>query len=264
MGKLQVFLKYAGHFVRSRRTRSFHSPYLFQLFQYACNDRIRFSLFDLIEQQRTLLKKSPEIINRSDFGAGSKSHANDSMTEISAIARSSLSHPFQCRFMSRLATWTSSNFILEFGTSLGISTSYLAAGSPAGTIHTIEGDPLIADKALGLFSQLGINNINLYVQSFEKFIEATLPQLEKIDMFFIDGNHRRDSLLHYYDAMKSHYHPGTIIIVDDIYWSDGMQEGWKTLMNKPEVTQSVDCFHFGLLFFNPVFLNREHHFIFLR
>lgn len=210
------------------------------------------------------MKKSPETINRSDYGAGSKSHANDSMAEISAIARSSLSHPFQCRFMSRLAAWSSANVIVEFGTSLGISTSYFAAGSPAGTVHTVEGDPLIAAKAHGIFLQLGINNINLNVQSFEQFIETTLPQLEKVDLFFIDGNHRKESLLRYYNALKTHYHPGTIIIVDDIYWSDEMHEGWKSLMNKPEITQSVDCFHFGLLFFNPVFLNRENHFVFLR
>lgn len=186
------------------------------------------------------------------------------MAAVSAIARSSLSRPFQCRFMSRLAAWTSSNVIVEFGTSLGISTSYLAAGAPEGIIHAVEGDPQIAAKANSLFSQLGINNIHLYVQSFEQFIEATLPQLEKVDLFFIDGNHRKESLLHYYDALKPHYHPGTIIIVDDIYWSDEMQEGWKALINKQEITQSVDCFHFGLLFFNPVFLNKENHFVFLR
>ena len=264
MGKLQAFLKYTGHFVRSRRSRSFHSPYLFQLFQYAGNDRIRLPLFDQIEQQRSLLKKSHEIISRSDFGAGSKIHANNSRTEISAIARSSLSRPFQCRFMSRLAAWTSSNSIIEFGTSLGISTSYLAAGAPTGRIYTVEGDPFIASKASELFAQLGINNINLCVQSFEQFIETDLPQLESVDLFFIDGNHKKESLLLYYDALKPYYHPGTIIVVDDIYWSEGMQEGWKVLMNKPEVTQSVDCFHFGLLFFNPVFLNRENHFVFLR
>ena len=38
-----------------------------------------------------------------------------------------------------------------------------------------------------------------------------------------------------------------------------MSDEWKKITALPEVTQSVDCFHFGLLFFKKDFLNRENH-----
>ena len=77
----------------------------------------------------------------------------------------------------------------------------------------------------------------------------------------MDGNHRSTPLLTYYDQLKNRLHEHTILMVDDIYWSADMQLGWQKLINKKEVTQSVDCFHFGLLFFNKEFLAKENHII---
>jgi hypothetical protein len=38
-----------------------------------------------------------------------------------------------------------------------------------------------------------------------------------------------------------------------------MTRGWHELINYPEVTQSVDCFHFGLIFFRNDFIGQENH-----
>ena len=54
-------------------------------------------------------------------------------------------------------------------------------------------------------------------------------------------------------------HEHTAGIVDDIYWSADMTEGWNALIERPGVTQSVDAFRFGLLFFDTSFREREHH-----
>jgi predicted O-methyltransferase YrrM len=258
VGKLSQAYKYLRYHFQSKRWDAFHSPFLFQLFEYACDDEIQYPLFERIEHERSLFRNSNEEIIRTDLGAGSKINPS-TRTTISAVARASLSIPFQCRFMSRLVSWTASKTIVEFGTSLGISTAYLAAGSLTGKIISVEGDPATANQAEKLLNNLAVKNVMVCKQRFEDFINDTLPTIGSIDLAFIDGNHEKNSLLKYFQALKPFIHKHSIIIVDDIYWSDEMQSAWQELIMDPEITQSVECFHFGLLFFKPEFLNKENH-----
>jgi hypothetical protein len=48
-------------------------------------------------------------------------------------------------------------------------------------------------------------------------------------------------------------HDDTVIIVDDINWSEEMQEAWKQISSHPRVTISIDVFMMGLVFFNKGF-----------
>ena len=51
--------------------------------------------------------------------------------------------------------------ILELGTSLGITSAYLALAKPDAKMITMEGSKEIAKKALQNFETLGLNNIEL-------------------------------------------------------------------------------------------------------
>ncbi len=259
MLRLLPALALIRHHMRSRKWNSFHSPYLFRLFTYCCDDEINFPSFALIEKQRRSFLRSVEVIQRHDFGAGSQFTSGNHAVQISSIAKSSLSLPFQCRFMSRLARWTAPNTIVEFGTSLGIASAYIATGSQYGHVITIEGDPVIAEKAILLHEILKIKNIKVVNQKFDSFLNSSIAKLNSIDLLFIDGNHRAESLHNYYHALSPFFNEKTIVIIDDIYWSKNMQSAWCELIARSEVTQSVDCFHFGILFFNPDFLTKENH-----
>lgn len=161
--------------------------------------------------------------------------------------------------MSRLAAFSNSIHILELGTSLGISTAYYAIGAPEARVDTVEGDPEVATKAVELLNSLHLKNVTVHCETFDDFISKYNPSTGKIDLLFLDGDHRMESTLQYYQGFRKHLHPGTIVIVDDIYWSKEMTACWEKLITHPEVTQSVNCFHFGLLFYNHDFLNKENH-----
>ena len=178
---------------------------------------------------------------------------------VSDVARTALSLPYQCRVMSRLASKTSSKNIIEFGTSLGISAAYLISAEREAKVFTIEGDPQIAKVANKVFDELEIKNIEVLNSTFENFFETSSLPFEKIDLVFIDGNHRHDALIEYFNKLAPYFHNDTIAVIDDIYWSADMQAGWQELINMPGVTQSVDCYQFGLLFFKHDFLQKQNH-----
>ncbi len=259
MGRMYTSIQFIAHLWQAKRWDAFHSPYLFDLFTYCCDETKRSATFTAIEIRRKALLSSTEEIKRMDFGAGSLSGPNTLISSVSAIAQNALSHPFQCRFLYRMAEFLQPNRILEFGTSLGISVAYLSAGNPAAAIDTVEGDPEVARLANNTLDTLGFINVSVFSSTFQAYIDTSLDQKGEIDLLFLDGHHTSEALLTYYRAIKHKLHAGSIFVVDDIYWSEDMRNGWMELIQYPEVTQSVDCFHFGLIFFKPEFIGQENH-----
>ena len=80
--------------------------------------------------------------------------------------------------------------------------------------------------------------------------QGMLQKLGKVDMLFIDGNHRKKPALQYFHQCLQHIHDDSVLILDDIHWSVGMEEAWKEIQEHPSVTVTIDLFRMGLVFFN--------------
>jgi len=254
-----TFLSFMRNRLKGKRWNSFHSPFLFSLFSYIGDDRVKIEKFEAIERQRKKWLETNDNIVRRDFGSGSSYSGKQKTAKISSIANQALSFPYQCRCMARLVHQEKPAAIIEFGTSLGISAAYLQSGNSSAKITTIEGDPELGRLANNTFAKLGMQDIQLIVSTFENYLDIHRDDNSTIDMLFLDGNHRSEALLFYYNQLKKRFSPNTIVIIDDIYWSKDMQEGWRKLIAMPEATQSVDCFQFGFLFFRNEFFEKEHH-----
>ena len=258
MDWFQSVWSFIRHWRKSKKWNAFHSPYLFQLFTACIGPTPGHLNPDRIERIRKRFIESEEMFQRSDYGAGSSFSEKTNFQKISTIARYALSPPAKCRFLANLAHFIQANNILELGTSLGISASYLAMACPQANVITIEGDPVIADKAIQVFAELELTNVRLINQRFDQFFQAS-EGLSKIDLCYIDGHHTSVALLQQLNWLEPFIHERSIIVVDDIHWSEDMSAGWLTLTNRPGIRQSIDCFSFGMLFFNPNFLNKENH-----
>ncbi len=258
MGTTYTVSQFFLHRFKAKRWDAFHSPYLFDLFTACCNELQAVNGAEALEKQRSEWMISNEQVKRLDLGAGAKS-TSGTTSSLASIAHHSLSKPFQCRFMSRLVQWKKPSIVLELGTSLGLSAAYMALATNEVRIHTVEGDPAVAMRAEQFFQQMKLRNITLHTLPFEEFLVQIKMILPRIDVLFLDGNHTAAALQSYYHSLKNFIDEDSIVIVDDIYWSADMTKGWNDLVQQPEVTQSVDCFHFGLLFFGKNFKQKEHH-----
>jgi predicted O-methyltransferase YrrM len=101
------------------------------------------------------------------------------------------------------------------------------------------------------FTNAVLNNIELVTGNFDDTLPAIIRQLDKIDFVFVDGNHQKDATLRYFEWCLPKVHEGTLLIFDDIYWSEGMKEVWAGIKAHPQVTVTVDLFWIGLVFFRP-------------
>jgi predicted O-methyltransferase YrrM len=210
-------------------------------------------IFQQIENLRNGLKKDSRAINITDFGTGS----NRTET-VSAIANKSVKSVKYGQLLFRMVHYFKAQNVLELGTSLGITTSYLAASSSEIRCVSLEGCPEIANIANENFDKLALKNIQIVVGDINNTLVDVVSKTNKLDFVFIDANHKLQATLDYFGLCLTRVHPDTVIVIDDIHYSKEMEKAWGEIKNHPQVTSTIDLFQVGIVFFNTD-LHKKHY-----
>ena len=248
---------FAVYFLKSKTKFDIHSPLVFDFICNVLEEDKWYYAFDDLEKVRTVLLKNEQLLEITDFGAGSqvlKTHKR----KIKDIAANSLSARYFCQILFSLVHWLKPPAVLELGTSLGLSTLYLAKPNKKSKITTIEGCKQIADKAEPLFRLFHADNIQLVNGNFDDVLEKTLKEQGKISLFVIDGNHRKEATLRYFKQCLSSATENAVFVFDDIYWSKEMKEAWDEIKLHPKSKLTIDIFQFGLVFLHNEVLEKQH------
>lgn len=256
---LVAALKYLKYYIQASNGKGHgsHSPFVFDFIIHVLNDDRTFYAFKNIEDVRSDLLKNNIVLQVDDFGAGSKIGLTKER-KIKDIASSSLKPKKYAQLLFKIVNYYQPNTILELGTSLGITTSYLASANTNASITTMEGSNQIAKIAATNFDRLGLKNINQILGNFDTTLPEALKNLSKIDFAFLDGNHRYLPTINYFNAILPKISNDSIIILDDIHWSKEMEQAWNEIKNHPSVTLSIDLFFIGIIFFKAEFKTKQH------
>jgi predicted O-methyltransferase YrrM len=235
-------------FARHRRGHGIHSPFVFHLVSEIFRNKSGAAFVYNIENQRKKCLRSSEIINVVDLGAGSDK-LKTSSRKVSGIARySSLPQKYGI-LLSALASEFGKPAILELGTSLGISAMYLAAGAGDSVVYTVEGSPATLSLAGENFSISGLKNIFPVAGSFDDALNSDLVRSLKFGLVFIDGDHRKEPLLKYFNKITGIVDPDGVIVIDDIHLSPDMEEAWELIKSNESISVTIDLYRFGMVFF---------------
>lgn len=255
----QLAKKYIHYYIYASNGKGHgvHSPFVFDFIKNVLNDKKEYKCFDKIEEQRKLLLTNSKVIEVEDFGAGS-AVIKTNRRIVHKIAASSLKHSKYAQLLYRIIKYYQPGTILELGTSFGISTAYMAEGNPDAVIVTLEGASSIAAIAQQNFLDLAIKNIQLRTGPFEETLSPVLNEIKQLGLAFVDGNHLKKPTLEYFEQLLKYSTSSTVIIFDDIHWSEGMEEAWVEIQQHPSVTLTIDLFFIGLVFLNPDFKIKQH------
>lgn len=213
--------------------------------------------FLVVEGLRKKLLNNNTRLKITDFGAGSKITTSNTRT-ISDLARNSAISANLGKILFNISRFSKPKNILELGTSLGISTLYLAGGAPLSKFITIEGCPETAKVASNNLKNVGMTSIKVQQGPFSEQLPKALKDLKSPDLIYIDGDHQKGRTLQYVDTCLPFLKETSIIVVADIHWSGEMAEAWNLLKQKPQVTSSFDLFDFGILFFDDKAADNVH------
>lgn len=242
---------YFRYLSRARDEHALHSPFLFSLYTQVIRAQTGFkTLFAPIRALRKALRRNRQLITIADYGAGSKVNTSRQRT-IGDIARNSQKSARFGRLLFRLIRRFKAKNIVDLGTSLGMTTAYLAeATKPSGGhVLTFEGCPETAAVARQNFQQLGIDNVDVVVGNLDETLGPEIAALEPLDFVFFDANHRYEPTVRYFETCLTNIHNDTVFVFDDIHWSDEMEQAWAYIKNHTAVTLTVDLFWVGLVFF---------------
>lgn len=221
-----------------------HSPFVFELYTQAIDPDAKEPAFLPIERYRQSLKRCAQRIDL--VGADGCSQAT---SEVRKIARKAAIPPHLGRLLFRLCRYMQPQSIVELGTSLGISTLYMAAATPDVPLHTIEVNADVQQIAQNQFDTMGCGNVYTHCGTFAEHLPSLLQHLPSVGLAFVDGHHQGEAMLRYVEAMLPHITPSSMLVLDDIRWSDDMEAAWHVLCADPRVSLSIDLFRCGILLF---------------
>ena len=269
----QLAKKYSRYYLTASNGKGhgIHSPFVYDFVRNVLNDSRNFPEYAIIERLRRQLVQDRTILQVADMGAGGALQATRQRS-IADLARHAAKPKKLGQLLFRIARYYRPETILELGTSLGLSTAYLATGAggpatggasetghgpatarPSPKVFTIEGAPAVASVAKRNFHSLGLDGIDLTIGNFDTVLAPTLDRTGPVDLAFIDGNHRLDPTLRYFDLLKGRLSPSAVLIFDDIHWSGEMEAAWESIKQDSRVYLTIDLFFIGLVFFRDTF-----------
>jgi predicted O-methyltransferase YrrM len=232
--KLKTLVWYFKYQFLGQTKHDVHSPFVFDLLNWVIEDTTPFYIYSPIEALRSRLLLSKKTIAVTDFGAGSAVHASN-IRGLSSIAKHALKPAKYAQLLFRLVRHFKPDTILELGTSLGISSLYMASPRSMSRLITLEGCPA--------------KNIRLITGAFKETLPIAIAELKHLDFVFFDGHHQKEATLNYFAQCLPYAGNDSVFIFDDIYWSEGMREAWEAIKRHSSITVTIDLFYIGIVFF---------------
>ena len=263
-----------------------HSPYLFEWVRMVMMDKNSFYIWGEIERCREKMLRDERELEFVDYGSAIKSRSLENGSEavcrleyrdtrrVRDIARRSLAKRKYAQMLSRLVNWLGASHrlengsgtayslefrgltIVELGTSLGVTTAYMAAMDSRNRVVTFEGCEAVANIAKENWKALNINNIECIVGEID--VEELVRDIEHLDVAFIDANHTYVSTCEYFDVLAGKVREKSVIVVDDIHYSEEMEKAWKAICADERVTSTIDLYQMGLVFFDKHYWKRHY------
>lgn len=252
-------LKYLRYYLGASNGKGhgLHSPFVFDFVTKVLNDRRSYPAYAAVESLRSRLLKDQRVLPVLDLGAGSGLNQS-SERKIASIARHAAKPEKLGQLLFRMVQYYQPQNLIELGTSLGISTAYLARAAASASVISIEGSPAIAETAAINLKELAIDNVQLVTGNFDDQLPVVLEKITAVDFAFVDGNHREEPTIRYFEALLKKVQNNSILVFDDIHWSREMESAWERIRQHPAVRCTIDLFFIGIVVFRQEFREKQH------
>lgn len=241
---------YSKYLLQSKPFNALKDEYLTMQLKKIFDKERSFYAFIALDVVRKKNQADDKVLMVEDLGAGSKS-SKGNQRSVKSIADSAVKAKKYAELMFRLVEAFQPDAILELGTSLGITTSYLSKANKSAKVYSLEGAEEIVKVAKENLRLTRSENVEVVEGNFDDTLPTLLSKVKQIDLAFLDGNHRKDATLKYFDWLLPKLHDKSIVVVDDINWSAEMNEAWKELVGRKETSLAINLYEMGILFLDP-------------
>ena len=228
-----------------------HSPFVYQFYLNVLEGEIDAPL-QSISLLRNNLRTNHSLLQITDFGTGILNHTSVSNLEAKVAVREKYG-----TLLYRLIKCFQPKNILEIGTSIGLSSAYMALANLNAKIISLEGSLEVAQTAKQNHVSLQIKNVEVVDGNFDETLSSSLQKLTSVDLVFFDGNHTKKATLNYFNQCLQKANEHSVFVFDDIYWRKEMREAWEEIKQHSQITLTLDVYQFGICFFRKEKLAKE-------
>lgn len=236
MLKLSLAISFLKHQFKAKTRHGVHSPFVYRLLNEVIYDFRAKTVYQEIEQLRKDLEQDERWISNAEPAA------------VSHLAKKVPKPPKLTQLFYRLVADLKPATIIELGTSLEITTAYLAKAAPEARFVCIERYSETISIAEENLQKLNISNVELLFGNVDDLLPKLLEGIPELDFILIDGNHSRDAILNYFKYCLPKMSNHSMMVFEDIYRSREMKSAWEEIKSNPEVSVTIDLFWIGLVF----------------
>ena len=225
---------YAWFYLHSGNTLGFgiHSPRLFYIANTLIPEQARYYCFEDIERERA---------------------------RVGHLARKAILPRRYAQLLFRLAVAQKARTVVELGTSVGLTTAYLAKADSHAQVYTFDHNAALLRTAKDVWKRLEIKNITAIEGNIDETLPAWITQRQDaqaehrptIDLAFMDANHTYEATLRYFDLLARYADEKAVFVLDDIRHSPQMYRAWQQISHREGVTATFDLGRMGMVFFDP-------------
>lgn len=214
------------------------------------------------EKVEIFYSPKPGSAGNLDQAVNRPQHGEKKHFSIEWIANLTSKYKYWGTILYLFSNYFEAKTILELGACAGISGAYMLSGEHCRRFITIEASRELASLAEDTLGKLNHKKSSTVLNClFDDGLDLIIKQGNNMfDMVYIDGHHEKVATLHYFNRIVPLLNIDSLIVFDDIYWSDDMYEAWKIIRNRSGFSLCVDLGEFGLCVWNgttqsPVQLN---------
>lgn len=249
--------RYLANFGTAKNLYRIHSPFVYQFAEMVLEDDRFYYAFEDLEFLRTDLKQLKEPLERIDYHQNSKEETR-THTTVAKVARQYQSDRPSDRMLFRLVNWLKPKYMLELGTSLGISTMYQAYAALDSRLSTIEGCPETAGVALDAFKFMDIKNIDLHVGRWDVVLPRVLEQLPQLDYLLVNITAHSPIVNDLFEQCLPYFREDSVFVLRNIHEFDKQSAAWQRIQSHASVTFTIEVLNINIVFFRKKILQKEH------
>ncbi|NJK83443.1 MAG: hypothetical protein HC912_06100 [Saprospiraceae bacterium] len=242
---------YLRYYFRATTYYRVHSPMAYEFAQAILEDNRNFYAFEQLKSLQKLALKD----QRSIALTHADQKENPTIGTIQQIAKQNTVKSYYYKLLFRIIHYYKPAFIVELGTSLGLSTMYAAAAALDRNIYTIEKEPAIANAAKQHFNLLRFKNIETFVGDYHQVFDNELFVEKNIDALIISP--QVDLTLETLEKYMGQLTASSWVIVVGIA-DKAKKKIWNAVQEHPKITLSIAVYELGIAFCNHKVIEKQH------
>lgn len=236
--------KYIQYLFKSKHRRGFgiHSPYVYYLMTMVIEDKHPYYRFSQVEALRKILKKSSKklLIKRNGVDG-------EEEVALSTIVEKSTYSPSYDQLLFRLSKFFHPQTIVEFGSSVGISTLYMATPNSRTKVYAGEKEKSVSELLKMNLSKTGVENVQVY-EDYKKQL-ANVTENE-IGLVYFGRMCMPNEIEKLYEEVEKKLVTTSVVIISDIHKDKGKEMVWNKIRESAKVRVDLDLFFYGILIYN--------------